>query len=272
MIPRVKSGRLRIDDIRTSLAANRIGARVEFVETTSSTNDLARSRSKDSDADGLVVLTDYQSAGRGRLGRSWHSPRGASLLCSVVLREESPDWHGGQLALLVGIAARDAVMHVTGVTPSIKWPNDLIVGKRKLGGILVESDRCDSVTVFVIGIGINCLQQEAHLPETLADRATSLEIESHLAVDRTDLTIALLSELNRHLLDETWSSPDRLRAEWLARAQPLGGRVTLQHRGKIFGGTMIDVDPAAALIVQLDEGGIRAFNAADTTMTDYQTS
>ncbi|MCH8217591.1 MAG: hypothetical protein IH892_12580 [Planctomycetes bacterium] len=112
MIPRVKSGRLRIDDIRTSFAANRIGARVEFVETTSSTNDLARSRSKDPDTDGLVVLTDYQSAGRGRLGRSWHSPRGASLLCSVVLREESPDWHGGQLALLAGIAAHDAVMHV----------------------------------------------------------------------------------------------------------------------------------------------------------------
>ncbi len=272
MLSREKSGRLRIDDIRKSLAENRIGGRIEFVETTSSTNDLARSLLNGPYADGLVVLTDHQSAGRGRLGRNWHSPRGASLLCSVVLREESPEWNGGQLALLTGIAARDAVMQVTDVTPGIKWPNDLIVGKRKLGGILVESDRSDGVNTFVIGIGINCLQQDAHFPEMLTDRATSVEIESHRPVDRTDLTIAVLSELDRHIRSDTWRSPDRLRAEWLARAQPLGGRVTLQHRGTTFHGTMIDVDPAAALIIQLDEGGIRAFNAADTTMTDYQVS
>lgn len=267
-----KHGRLRVEEIRAALATDRIGRRIEFVEMTVSTNDLARSLLLEPDADGLVVLADHQTAGRGRLGRSWHSPRGASLLCSVVLREASPAWTGGQLALLAGIAARDAVVQTTDVTPSIKWPNDLIVGTRKLGGILVESDRSDGVTSIVIGIGINCLQQIAHFPERLSDRATSLEIESHRPVDRTNLTIAVLSELNRLILSDAWRSPDRLRDEWLARAQPLGGRVTLLHRETTFRGTMIDVDPASALIVQLDGGGVRAFNAADTTMVDYQTS
>ena len=270
MHPTEPSGRLRIDEIRANLATRRIGRRIEFVESTTSTNDLARRFLKEPDADGLVVLTDHQSAGRGRFGRRWHSPRGASLLCSVVIRQESPDWNGGQLALLTGIAVRDAVVRVTDVMPAIKWPNDLIVGKRKLGGVLVESDRSDGVTTFVIGIGLNCLQQDAHLPETLTDRATSLEIESHRPIDRTVVTIAVLSEMDRRLHDDALRSAERLRAEWLTRAQPLGGRVILQHGGTTFRGTMVDVDPAAALIVHLDEGGIRAFNAADTTMMDYQ--
>jgi len=265
----IQSGQLRVAEIRARRSNARIGSRIEFVESTTSTNDFAKKLLAEAPSDGLVVLADYQSAGRGRHHRPWRSPRGASVLCSVALVESSPVWDGGQLALLVGIAACDAIRRATDVTPTIKWPNDLMVRGRKLGGILVEKDSRSDGTVFIIGVGINCLQQAAHLEDDLGDRATSLEIESRQAIDRTEIAIALLSELERRVGDSDFRSIDALRAAWLDRAHPIGRRVILRHAGKTFQGTIIDVDPGAALIVQLDAGGVRAFNAASTTLLDY---
>lgn len=265
----LQSGQLRPEEIRARLSTTRIGSRIEFVESTTSTNDLARARLAEAPSDGLVVLADYQSAGRGRHGRPWQSPRGASVLCTVVLVEASPVWDGGQLALLVGIAACDAIRRATDVIPTIKWPNDLMVRGRKLGGILVETDTGPAGTAFIIGVGINCLQQAAHLADDLEDRATSLEIESRQPIDRTEIAVGLLSELDRRIGDDEFRSMDALRVAWLDRAHPIGRRVVLRHAGKTFQGTIIDVDPAAALIVQLDAGGVRAFNAASTTLLDY---
>ncbi len=159
------SGPLRMAEIRAGLAGKRIGRRIEFLESTTSTNDVAWQFLAGPDADGLAVLADHQSAGRGRHRRFWHSPRGASLLCSVALIENAPAWTGSQLALLAGIAACDAIRLTTDIVPSIKWPNDLLVRDRKVGGVLVESEMRADATALVVGVGINCLQQATHLPD-----------------------------------------------------------------------------------------------------------
>lgn len=266
----MSAGALQIDRLRNELAGfagARIGRRIEYFASTTSTNDEAWGRIDSEDADGLVVLAEHQSAGRGRFGRTWHSPRGASLLCSVALIEISGDLAGGSLCLLTAAAVCDSVIACTGVTPTIRWPNDLLVSGRKLGGILIESRRRrDGHQAYVVGIGINCLQHRGHLDPSLGESATSLELESAHPVDRTGLAVALLRELDRRLTEPHERSAEHLRREWLARAEPMGRRVSLQHAGRMFTGTIIDVDPGNALVVRLDEGGVRAFDAATTTI------
>lgn len=267
-------GLLQIDRIRREIRTVRIGKRIEYVETTTSTNDEAWRHVDVGEADGLVVFSEYQSAGRGRLGRQWQAPRGAGLLCSVVLTENPSDdddasrvLTGGDLVLLSAVAVCDAIGVCTDVTAKIKWPNDIRVSGRKAGGILVESRTQPGGDIaYVVGIGINCLQHEGHLASLPKTPATSLDLQSVSAVDRTALAIALLGELDRWLArPRTWSGED-LRSAWMAHAEPMGQRIRVQHAGKIVSGMMIDVDPAAALVVQVDEGGVRAFDAATTTV------
>ena len=210
-------GVLQIDRIRAGLRTRRIGRQIEYLPSTTSTNDVAWERIESGDADGLVVLTEHQSAGRGRLGRTWHSPRGASLLCSVALVDDGGEWTDGELVLVPAVAACDAITPCTDVIPSIKWPNDLLVEDRKVGGILIESRILPgSSRAYVIGIGINCLQQRGHMGPQLARTATSLELESAQAVDRTSLAIALLTELDRWLATPHARGDGRLREAWLA--------------------------------------------------------
>ncbi len=274
---------LDVDRICGALDTKRVGRRIEHLQSTGSTNDEAWERidaglapdggrrgtgaQPVGEADGLVVFAEHQSAGRGRLGRRWESPRGASVLCSVALVDRQGELEGGELSLLAAVAARDAVVACTEVVPTIKWPNDLLVGGRKLGGILVESRVLPGeVRAYVVGVGINCLQQKGHIPAALAEKATSLELESVCAIDREAVAIALLRELDRWLAaPDTWTC-ETLRREWLARCEPMGQRIFLRHAGKEYSGSIVDIDPTAAMVVQLDEGGLRAFNAADTTI------
>ncbi|UCE62264.1 MAG: biotin--[acetyl-CoA-carboxylase] ligase [Phycisphaerales bacterium] len=258
---------LDIANIQRTLDTRRVGRRIEHLESTTSTNDAAWAQIDLGGADGLVVFAEHQSAGRGRFGRKWESPKGASLLCSVAIVDTSDEISGGELSLLSAVAVRDAIARCSEVVPTIKWPNDLLVLRRKLGGILVESRaNGGGGRVYVVGIGINCLQQRGHISPDLIDRATSLELESKQKIDRNELAAAVLAELDGWLADPGGWTYEKLHRDWLLRAEPLGWRVRLQHAGKIHSGSVVDIDPNAALVVQLDEGGIRAFNVADTTV------
>jgi len=263
----MEPGRLHIERIVSTLQTSRVGRQLELLDTTASTNNEVLGRVEDEEIDGLVIFAEHQSAGRGRMGRTWEAPRGAGLLLSLLLIDVREALRGGELCLLTAIAACDAIKASTDVKPNIKWPNDLVVGGRKLGGILIESRRrTDGLRAYAIGIGINCLQQRAHFAAELGARATSLEIESAHAVSREALAVSLLGELDRWIaVPESWSDDD-LRREWLAHAEPVGGRICLREGGAVHTGTIIDIDPSAALIVQLDAGGIRAFDVANTTV------
>ena len=262
---------LDITHIRNSLDTERIGKRIEYLSETTSTNDeawrLVASDTQDLPRDGLVVLAEHQTAGRGRLGRAWHSPRGASLLCSIVVTDRDGRFRGDEVVLLCAVATCDAVAKATSVNPHIKWPNDIIVNERKLAGILIESKSiADEGRTFVCGIGINCLQQHGHLAPDLTATATSLELESALPVDRTRVAWNLLTEFDTWLGAVESEGIEVLRQAWLRRCEPMGRHIRLRCRGEIYSGTTVDVDPSAALVVQLDSGHRRAFSAADTTI------
>jgi BirA family transcriptional regulator, biotin operon repressor / biotin---[acetyl-CoA-carboxylase] ligase len=254
-------------------------------------------------ADGSVILTDYQTAGRGRQGRPWLSPRGASVLCSVVLVSAEP--HGvsalpgtspelgalqapgeegsrpdaasrfaGWLTLASAVAACEAIREATEITPGVKWPNDLRVSGRKLGGILIESrPLAPSGRAWVVGIGINCLQHPGHFPPELRELATSLEIEASHPIDRVEVTRSLLRHLDRWLAVPVKlpEGPDEallasVHSAWEHYAEPIGQRVHLRSQGRDYTGRTIAVDPFGGLIVQVEGGKREWFDPMQTTL------
>lgn len=260
---------LGTEQITRDLGTRRIGRQVEMLAETTSTNDEALSRADQDGSDGLAIFAERQTSGRGRFGRRWESPHSASVLCSVLLIESARTGEtvlgSGVLMLATGVSVRDAVVSVLpDVEPTIKWPNDIVVGGRKLAGILIESRPVRAGRAYAIGVGVNCLQQRGHFQGELRSLATSLEAESRYPVSRLAVARQLLIELDRRLAKR----PDTqaLRRAWLDRAEPLGRHVRLRQGGHDYAGTTIDVDPTAGLIVELDEGGRRVFDPATTSL------
>lgn len=147
----------------------------------------------DEEAEGAVAVAEEQTEGRGRLGRSWHAPARTSILVSVLLRPDVPPARLPELSLVAGGAVAEAIAEVTGLEPAIKYPNDVLLGGRKVAGILAES----SEGRVVLGIGVNANQAEDELPADTETEATSLRLELGEPVDRRPLLVAVLARLER---------------------------------------------------------------------------
>jgi BirA family transcriptional regulator, biotin operon repressor / biotin---[acetyl-CoA-carboxylase] ligase len=147
----------------------------------------------DDDPEGAIAVAEEQSEGRGRLGRLWHAPAGTSVLVSVLLRPEIESALLPELSLVAGGAVAEAIAEVTGVEPAIKFPNDVLVGGRKVAGVLAES----SEGRVVLGVGVNVNQTLEQLPADVQTEPTSLKLELGAPVDRAVLLAALLGRLER---------------------------------------------------------------------------
>jgi BirA family biotin operon repressor/biotin-[acetyl-CoA-carboxylase] ligase len=249
----------------------RLGQRLVAFDELDSTNAYALTQAPNL-PDGTVILSEYQTAGRGRLGHSWQSPRGASILLSVVLKEAADSPLIKRTTMLAALAACEAIETASLCRPLLRWPNDLLLSGRKLGGVLVESTPLPKsagqrpLRAIVLGIGINCLQQRGHFVGELAGSATSLEIESPSAVHRAAVARRLLETLDRHLAHlGAEAGPAEIVAAWKSRCNDLGRRVTLRHDRKTYCGTVLDITDDGDLLLELDRGGRRCFAAATTT-------
>ena len=260
-------------DLLPSGALCRLGQRIFMPDTIDSTNGFLLEHATEA-GDGAVVCAELQTGGRGRLGRRWEAPRGSSILLSVLLLEPTQSPLLSQAALLASLAAGEAVEATTDCAIAVRWPNDIICRGRKLGGVLAESrtlpgraERAAAMRAVVIGIGLNCLQQRGHFKGDLADKATSLECETRLPVDRAHIAASLLARVDRWL-DLCARQPAgwaQMRSAWRAHCEDVGTRVTLEHDGRTYTGTALDVSDDGDLIVELDRGGPRHFPAATTT-------
>jgi BirA family biotin operon repressor/biotin-[acetyl-CoA-carboxylase] ligase len=253
---------LTIADLYPHGPGRRLGSAVHLFDEIDSTNRWLLDQIQTL-ADGALAASEFQSAGRGRLGRTWLAPRGSSVMLSMLLVEPI----GSRLIELVGLAAACAACHaieaVTDVSPAVRWPNDIVADSRKLGGVLVETAPSDEQhRGVVIGIGLNCLQHSGHFPEEIRHKATSLEIEASHPIDRAALAAALLSDFDRRVA--SFDSPGTL-SEWHGRCIDIGRTTELIHAGQHYTGTVIDVSLNADLVVQLATGGRRSFEAATTT-------
>lgn len=261
--------RLTAAELLDGLGTRRVGRQVIVLPEVNSTNSYALDRltvEQGAAADGWAVFAEHQTGGRGRLGRSWHSPRGAGLLFTVLLCAGPDRPAPARLVMAAAVAVATGIERSTLVTPVIRWPNDIHAGGKKLAGILVEvRPLTESRWATAVGIGVNCLQHEGHFPPELRGRATSLDLESAQPVDRTAVARAMLRELDVLWSAEPDVSDDDLAAAWKARSADLGARVTLTAEGRTFTGRIADVHPQAGLLLQLDTGARREFDPSKTT-------
>lgn len=169
------------------LLTGRFGSVYRYSETTPSTQRMLGP----GDLEGTVAVADEQTEGRGRLGRSWHAPAGTALLFSTLLIPAVEPSRLPELSLVAGNAVAKAIADITGLDPKIKFPNDILIGGRKVAGILAES----SEGRVLLGIGVNANQEEAELPADAQTEPTSLRLELGRRVDRAELLAAILARL-----------------------------------------------------------------------------
>ena len=244
-------------------ACRRLAQRINLVQTTSSTNDLARRAAADSANDGLAIFAEFQTAGRGRGGASWSSPAGLNLLFSVLLFDGQRRLEPHLLTLASGLALVEAVGEVTSLQPKLKWPNDLLIDSRKAAGILVEvcSDASDT-PALIIGVGLNCNCS----PDELPNKATSLRQESGRIVDRHALARSILAHLEAWIDCCLSDRRQHIRQGYLQMSDLLGRTVRLSCQGRRYSGRVVDLDPFQGILVQLDHGGVRLFSPATTSL------
>ena len=180
--------------LETSLADARCAVKLHYAPVTNSTNTDALEAARAGAPNWSVYFADEQLAGRGRSDHKWQSPAGEGLYVSILLRPNTPATTLPMLPLIAGLAAASAIKQISGLTVDLRWPNDLLIGPRKTGGILVEArTEADKVAYAVVGIGINVHQRE--FAAGLDTPATSLDLESKKSISRQDLLVALLKSL-----------------------------------------------------------------------------
>lgn len=225
---------------------------VRWFDSLDSTNRYVLEEARRGAPEGLVAVADFQTAGRGRRGRGWVAPPGASLLVSVLLRPSLAPEQTPLVSMACGVAMADAVARVAGFTPGLKWPNDLVVGDRKLAGILAERD-ADAV---VVGAGVNVEWRD--FPPELAETATACNLEAGHAVDRRALLDAFLTEL-----DARYAHLDAVAAEYRSRLASLGRRVRVERSDGVLVGRAVDVGGAGQLLVEDDRGDVVEVHVGD---------
>lgn len=259
---------LSAEAIRGRLRTRLVGRALVALPRTGSTNEEARRLAAEGAPDGTIVVTDYQWAGRGRLDRRWEAPPGSSLLLSVLLRPPLAAHQAGQLTMLCGLAVAEAVEVETGLHPGIKWPNDVLIGGRKAGGILTELELAgEHLSWAVVGIGLNVNLDPRALSGPLIERATSLSAELGRPVDRLALLLTLLARLDERYLALRAGAPDLAR-EWAARLVTLGRTVLVSDGGGQWSGVAEGVDADGALLVRPPGGEARRVIAGDVRLAD----
>ena len=252
---------LSVDRLQHSLAGEGFWSRIEVREQTRSTNADVADAARAGAAEGLVVIAEHQTSGRGRLGRQWESPPRAGVMLSALLRPTPDVAQWGLIPLLAGLAAVEAVSAVAYVDAALKWPNDVLVDELKLGGLLVELVG----DAAVVGIGLNVSTRQDELPIATA---TSLLVAGG-TTDREPLVKELLRALARRYLiwQEAGGSPASVIPAYRERCETIGAQVELAlPGGAVVRGTAVDVDDVGRLVVaDAVTGDTRAWLVGDVT-------
>lgn len=238
-----------------------------YREEVDSTNTRLKELARLGAPQGIAMIAAAQTLGRGRMGRSFHSPTNSGVYLSLLLRPGCPPGQLMHLTCAVGVAMCDAVEQVCGIRPRIKWINDLIYGTKKLGGILVEMglSPTGAVDYAVIGVGINLSQKEQDFPEELRDKACSLEMLTKAPVSADRLSAAMLDALyamSETLLNRQVETMQRYREDCVT----LGKEVSLVRQGTVLHGKALEVDDQGALVVCFPDGTTQAVSAGEVSV------
>ncbi len=252
------------ESIQAGLECLRVGSRVRCFEETDSTNLQACRLGDEGEIDGLVVIADRQTSGKGRMGRQWESPGGVNLYASILLRPAILPFEAPKLTFLSAVAVCRAITSCTGLQPTVKWPNDILLGGAKVAGLLNEmSSETDQVHYVVLGIGVNLNMRANQFPADLRYPATSLAIVAGQPVSRLDFVRTLLREIDAlyQIYLEQGSAP--IMAAWTELCDLTGKAVEVDCNQLKIAGTMIGLAEDGALLVRTATGKIENIYAGD---------
>jgi BirA family biotin operon repressor/biotin-[acetyl-CoA-carboxylase] ligase len=224
----------------------------------SSTNIVAATLAQTGAKDGTIVSGAYQTAGSGRLSRSWHSPPGTGITMSLIVQATKENPIAAQYMLLAAVAVANSVEDVLGLNVGIKWPNDVLIDGRKICGILAQASTLPGGRGYaVIGIGINVNQAETDFDVEYRDRSTSLQIVTKKRVSRMKLIRAFLRAWDTHMVAFRQNGYAYIREKWIEKNITLGATITVSSNGEIHQGTAEDVLESGALVVRLENNEIK---------------
>jgi len=243
-----------------------IGREIFFYETVGSTNTVAAELSEKT-SEGAVVLADSQERGRGRLGRTWISPAGVNIHMSLILRPKTEIRDATLITIMAAVACTTALRKATGLDVSIKWPNDLIVSGRKLGGILTDlKTEKSTIVAAIVGIGINVNSNTDAFPGEVNKIATSVKKETGKPFSREEITVAVLDEMNRWYTILQGGDNNMLLSAWKRLTSTLGKKVVVIVGEETWNGVAEAVDDEGRLLLKLPSGEIKRISSGDLTV------
>ena len=239
---------------------------VYWYDTIDSTNNRAKELAKKGARHGTVIIAGNQTEGRGRMGRSFSSPEGMGVYLSVILRPGCTPDKLMHLTCAAGVAAMKAVQAVYQVCPDIKWANDLVLGGKKLGGILTELIFKGNVVDYaIVGIGINCCQRQEDFPEELQDIATSLLIQTGKKISPAILAAALTEQLF-HMDWTLFSGKEQLMETYRRHCITLGKEIVILQNDTKYTATAFDIDTDGGLIARFADGSEKVINSGEVSV------
>lgn len=255
------------DAIRSRLTSRIVGRHLRVVAEIGSTNDAAMGAGQAGEPDGLAILADRQTSGRGRRGRSWASVPGVGVCTSILLRPPVSPLQAPLLTLMAGLATAEAIASVAQVEPLLKWPNDLLLDGRKVVGILTEMTTTGQrIGHVAIGIGVNVHQRPEDFPEGVRETATSIDQAVGRRVDRGEVVAALYNALDGWYTVVRSDGPAMILQSARVRTVTLGKPVTVDTGDAQWQGTAVDLDEDGALLVRDVHGAVQRILADDVSI------
>lgn len=269
MVLRDENQTLSVEQVMAGLEIESIGRQVLFYPSVGSTNVIAKSMAAKEADEGLVVLADEQTAGRGRHGRRWDAPAGSSILMSVLFRPHLPAGDANLLTMIMSLAAIDGIAEVTGLQATLKWPNDILIDDLKVGGVLTEGSLIGSRLEYaVVGLGLNVNFDPAGVAD-MPPTASSLMVILGRPVDRLALVRAILTAVDcRYRALKAGQSPHE---EWSRHLTTLRQRVRVTLPDGTMGGIAEGVNRQGSLLVRRGDGSLVEITVGDVvTLRSYE--
>jgi len=257
---------MNIENIRKLLISGIVGKNLIYYETVKSTNSLLFELADNNLEDGSVLIADTQTGGKGRLGRSWFSPKGVNLYFSVLLRPEVSPQNSAVFTFLASLALAETLDELN-ISCRIKWPNDILIGNKKVAGVLTEmKNDGNSLNFIVIGIGLNINLSKELIDDNLkviSDSVTSLSIESGRNLNREEIAAKVIINLDKYYLKFINEGINSIVAAWVTRWGMLNENVSVKVDKEIINGIARKVDTYGYLYIEDADGRLNKIIAGD---------
>jgi BirA family biotin operon repressor/biotin-[acetyl-CoA-carboxylase] ligase len=259
-----KPDKISGNEIQLGLKTEFMGRHIHFEEVISSTQKIAHTLAGNGAEEGTIVVADQQTSGRGRLARAWYSPKQTGIWMSMILRPKIPINKTPQLTLLTAVALIQAIEEVTGLTPEIKWPNDILINGKKIVGILTELQaEADRVHSVIIGVGMNVNHTLDQFPEELQAIATSIAAETGEQADRAQIIQAIMMNFEKLYTSYLVHGFKPVKLLWESYAISLNKNLIARTLQGTIRGRAIGIDDEGVLLLETTEGNIEKIYSAD---------